>query len=101
MPVKPSTNEEEYFARLEAERRRSAAAERRAQMAIEERERERALHNMKCPKCGMGLEEMTFGGVVVDKCFACGGFWLDEGEFEAIQKKGAGFLGRMLSAFRG
>jgi hypothetical protein len=100
MPVKPSSNEEEYFARLEVERRKKAAEERQAQMATEERERERALHHMKCPKCGMTLEEMTYGGVVIDKCFGCGGFWLDEGELETIQKKESGFVGQMLRVFR-
>jgi hypothetical protein len=100
MPVKPSSNEDEYFARQEVERRRKAAEERTARLAVEERERQRTLHHMKCPKCGMDLEEITFDGVVVDKCFQCGGFWLDEGELEAIQKKDKGFVGQMLSVFR-
>lgn len=100
MPVKPSSNEDEYFARQEVERRRKAADERSSRMAAEERERARSLHHMKCPKCGMDLEEMTFGGVVIDKCFGCGGFWLDEGELGLIQKKDTGFVGRMLGAFR-
>jgi len=100
MPVKPSSNEDEYFARQEIERRRKAADEREATVAAEERTRRRALHHMKCPKCGSDLEEMTFGGVVIDKCFACGGFWLDEGELETIQQKESGFVGRMLGVFR-
>lgn len=100
MPVKPSSNEDEYFARQEVERRQRAADERMAALAAEERERQRALHSMKCPKCGMDLEEMTYGGVVIDKCFSCGGLWLDEGELEAVQKQGTGFVGRMLNVFR-
>jgi hypothetical protein len=100
MPVKPSDSEEEYFARLEAEKRRRLAAERQAAMESDERERESKLHYMKCPKCGMQLEEIAFGDVRVDKCFNCEGLWLDNGELERIQTKEEGFMGRLLGAFR-
>ena len=100
MPVKPSDNEEEYFARLEIERRRKFAEERQAKIQQEEREREHRLHFMKCPKCGSQLEEIAFGDVRIDKCFNCEGVWLDKGELERIQMKEAGFVGRMLNLFR-
>jgi hypothetical protein len=100
MMEKPSQNEEEYFARQELERRREAAEERQAALQIEERERERALHHMKCPKCGMQLEEISFGDVRVDKCFGCQGIWLDNGELDIIRKKEAGFMGSLLNVFR-
>jgi uncharacterized protein len=100
MSVKPNVNEEEYFARQEAERRRRVAAELQAQSIAEERESARALHFMKCPKCGMQLEEMAFRDVRVDKCFSCEGIWLDKGELQTLHTKETGFLGRMLSAFR-
>jgi len=96
MPVKPSKNEEEYFARQEFELKKKIAAERQAQLVVEEREKERALHLMKCPKCGMQLEEITFGDVHVDKCFGCEGMWLDKGELENVQKQEPGFMGRLL-----
>ena len=91
--------EEEYFARQEAERKRKLAEERQATLLAEERERERGLHLMKCPKCGMQLEEIAFGDVRVDKCFFCEGLWLDKGELELIRQKEGGFLGRLLSVF--
>jgi len=100
MPVKPSASEEEYFVRQEVERRRKVAEERQAKLLAEERERERAIHFMKCPKCGMQLEEIAFGDVRVDKCFSCEGLWLDKGELEVIRQKEGGFVGRMLSVFR-
>jgi len=99
MFAKPSASEEEYFARQEAERRRKLAEERQAKLLAEERERERALHFMKCPKCGMQLEEIAFGDVRVDKCFSCEGLWLDKGELDLIRQKEGGFMGRMLSVF--
>ena len=100
MNEKPSSNEEEYFARQEAERRRLVAEQRQAKILVEERERQRELHFMRCPKCGMQLEEITFGDVRVDKCFHCEGMWLDKGELEMLHTKEAGFLGRLLHVFR-
>jgi uncharacterized protein len=98
--MKPSDNEEEYFARLEAERRRKVAEERHAEILAEERESRRKLHLMKCPKCGMDLEEISYGDVSVDKCFNCEGLWLDKGELERLQTKEPGFVGRLLKVFR-
>lgn len=91
--------EDEYFARQEVERVRRVAEERQAKLLAEERERDRALHSMKCPKCGMQLEEIAFGDVRVDKCFSCDGLWLDKGELELIREKDGGFMGRLLSVF--
>lgn len=95
MPVIPSEREEEYFARQEMERRRKHAEEVRARLHKEEREKAKALHYMKCPKCGMELEEIEFAGVRVDKCFSCDGIWLDKGELESIQSKEAGLVQRL------
>lgn len=92
-------SEEEYFARQEAERRRKLAAERQAKLLAGERERARLLHLMKCPKCGMQLEEIAFGDVRVDKCFSCDGLWLDKGELDLIREREGGFMGRMLRMF--
>lgn len=100
MPVTPSGPEEEYFARQELERRRKMAEERLAQVKDEERQQQRALHFMKCPKCGMQLEEISYGDVRVDKCFNCEGMWLDKGELESMHTKETGFVGRLLNVFR-
>ena len=98
--MKPSASESEYFARQEAQRSREVAAQRQAQLLDEEREREKALHFMKCPKCGMQLEEIAVGIVHVDKCSGCEGIWLDKGELEVIQKGEGGFMEQLLSMFR-
>lgn len=87
--------EEEYFARQEAERGRKLAEERQAKLLAGER----ALHLMKCPKCGMQLEEIAFGDVRVDLCCSCDGLWLDKGELDLIRVREGGFMGRMLSVF--
>jgi hypothetical protein len=98
MPVKPSDAEEEYFVRLEVERRRKLAEQRQAAELTQPQERESA--PLKCPRCGTPLEEIAFGDVQVDKCFGCEGIWLDKGELETIQKKESGFVNRLLDVFR-
>ena len=92
-------DEEQYFAREEFILRRKLAAQRRAEILAEERLRASALHHMKCPKCGMQLEEITFSDVRIDKCFSCDGLWLDKGELDVIRSK-EGFMERMWSVFR-
>ena len=100
MTMKPSLNEEEYFARKEMERRRKLARERQAAALIEQREENRTLHFMKCPKCGMELEEIAYEHIQLDKCPACDGLWLDKGELERLQTKEDGLVGRLLGIFR-
>jgi hypothetical protein len=100
VPVTPSSNEQEYFARLEAEKRRKHAEEARKHFDAAEREKQKQLHYMHCPKCGMELEEIAFGEVHVDKCFNCEGLWLDQGELERLRQKETGFFGKLLDVFR-
>ena len=100
MPIKPTSAENLHIARAEAELLRQQANERRAKMLAEERERERQLHYMKCPKCGMPLKEVVLGDVHVDKCFSCEGMWLDQGELQRIREQEAGFFDRLQDLFR-
>src|SRR5574341_2414511 len=81
---KPSHPEDEYFAREEAEKKRRMALEVMRQTAEAERERLKALHHMRCPKCGMQMHEVRPRGLDVDVCFACGGVFLDRSEVDAI-----------------
>lgn len=86
MPVRPSDQEEEYFAKVEIERRRKLEEERTKAVAEAERNRLKELHYMRCPKCGMELHEVEYRGVKIDKCFHCEGLWLDAGELETLSK---------------
>lgn len=102
MPVKPTTKEEEYFARQEFERRKKIAQDHERQLAQQEMARLKELHWMRCPKDGMELVEVDFRGVKIDQCSHCGGIWLDAGELEAVgtSEKG-GFLSGLGSFFKG
>jgi len=79
----PSSNEEEYFARREAEllRQQREALVKTAAAA------ERKSHYLRCPKCGFGLVTTTLHGVEIDQCPNCHGVWFDAGEAEAMLKR--------------
>lgn len=88
--VKPSSTEEEYFAREEAEKARRRSAEQSKELSEKERNALKDLHFMHCPKCGMELTELKFRAVAIDKCTSCGGVWLDDGELETLLKNDGG-----------
>jgi hypothetical protein len=83
-PVKPSSNEEEYYLRNEAEKLKAKAEQVRRETRQATREELKQLHWMRCPKCGMELTEIEYRGIQLDKCFSCGGVYLDDGELEQI-----------------
>jgi Zn-finger nucleic acid-binding protein len=99
---KPSSEEEEYFAKEQAARLHALAVEKQAQLAEEEREALKKQHWMHCPKCGFTLDTVQFHGVAIDRCFHCGGTFLDAGELEQLAGKdaGGGILQSIQSLFR-
>jgi uncharacterized protein len=91
---KPSRNEEEYFAREDAELMRKQR-ERAHAAAVEA---ERKTHYMKCPKDGYDLTSSEYHGVQIETCPHCGGMWLDAGELEAVAHEDhSSLLTRVLS----
>ena len=80
----PSSNEEEYFARREAELLR----QQRAVLMKTAAEVERKSHYLKCPKCGFALLTSTGHGGEIEQCPNCRGIWLDADETEAALKGG-------------
>jgi ferredoxin-like protein FixX len=96
---KPSKNETEYFARLDAE----LMKQRRAALDTERTKNERSAHFNKCPKCGGDLTEREHHHVKVDECLECGGVWLDKGELNMIEefdRRDSGFIGSLLGLKR-
>jgi hypothetical protein len=83
-PQIPREKEEEYFLKLQAEKLKEHAERVRQANAEKELERLKELHWMRCPKCGMELDEITYRQIKIDKCFSCGGVFLDDGELEAV-----------------
>lgn len=89
MPIQPTDKEEEYFARLDAEKKKKLAEEQAKLLAAQQREELKKLHWMRCPKCGMELQTVQYGEVEIDRCYNCNGTWLDEGELEKISTAGS------------
>jgi hypothetical protein len=83
---RPTSAEEEFFAREDAEKKRKIALGVKKETAAAERDKLRALHHMRCPKCGLELQEVAFRGVNADLCFACGGVFLDRGEIDLVAR---------------
>ena len=100
MPIKPTENEDEYFARIEQKMKQKIKEQKNQRTSEEERAKLRELHFMKCPKCGMDLIEIDFKGMKIDECSDCRGIWLDAGEFDAMAKMDKPVLERFLNVFK-
>ena len=89
---KPSRNEDEYFARQDAE----LLEKQRHAAALAAAEAERRSHFMKCPKCGHDLESVQYEALAIDRCTQCAGVWLDPGELEQLRSlQGSNVLARI------
>ena len=100
MVSKPGEKEEEYFARIEFERRKKLEEEKHRKLKEEDKKRLKELNHMRCPKCGMELIEIDYKGIKVDKCSECEGVWLDDRELEAISKFEKTGLDKLFSVFK-
>jgi uncharacterized protein len=99
MPIdeKPSRNEDEYFAKRDAELIKA----QRARLDTERSQLERQAHYMKCPKCGADLKEREHHHVKVDVCPECNGMWLDAGEIDMVRNIDRGSIGRFVGSLFG
>jgi uncharacterized protein len=86
-PGKPSSSEDEYFVREDAEKKRKLALQAKKEKEAAELKALKQLHWMHCPKCGLQMHEMKLRGVDVDVCFSCNGVFLDQGELEHLQRE--------------
>ena len=81
--------------------REEREAERKAKETQSERDRLKALHYLKCPKCGHDLKPEPLQGNEIDRCTFCEGFFVDAGELEQLfltreQSKRQSFLRSLL-----
>jgi uncharacterized protein len=101
MPIdeKPSRNEDEYFARQNAD----LIKEMRAKLDAERKKSGAAKQQLACPRDGSQLVETESENVKIDSCPTCKGVWLDAGELEQLRlvNRGKGVTGGVLgSLFR-
>ena len=77
-------SEEEYFYKanqeLIEERRKKLDRERREL----EMDRSKEPYWMRCPKCGVTMQEAYLSGILVDQCGGCGRLFFDNGELETL-----------------
>ena len=99
----PSEKEQEYIKRQELEKIKNLREQAAKDTAAQEKKDLKELHWMRCPKCGMELDEVDYKNVVVYACFACGGMFFDHGEIDKIlQKEDSGsLLGKVVSGLFG
>jgi uncharacterized protein len=101
MPIKPSHQEETFFAQQELERKRTSVKQKDALTQTPRKDEQNGDPLMRCPKCGSHLAEIGYRDQRVDFCGACGGIWLDAGELEALAMKEGGFLWGLRKVFSG
>ncbi len=98
MDSKPSKNEEEYFARVDADLRKELRARADAERAVQI-----AADRNKCPRDGSTLVPKETHHVTIDQCPQCEGMWLDKGELEILasgKAEHSGFVGTLLNLFK-
>ncbi len=94
------TPEEEYFARESLAKINKIEHDKKVRLAKEDAEKLKSLHWMHCPKCGHDLHSVPFRGLTIDRCFCCGGVFLDAGELEKLAGKESHFFESVLSLFK-
>ena len=100
-PGKPSSSEEEYFAREDALKKQKLHLEEVKKLAEHRKAELKALHYMKCPNCGMDLHTIELRGLSIHRCLSCHGHWLNAGELEKLTDPQQGaVMGSVLNWFR-
>ena len=85
-----SRTEDEYFARLELEKKRKLREEANTSQAKEALTERKERHFNKCGKCGDEMSTVPFRGVEIEICPNCGAVLLDPGELEQLAGKDSG-----------
>ncbi len=100
-PGKPSTSEDEYFVREDAEKKRKLALQAKKEKEAAELKALKDQHWMHCPKCGLQMHVMKLRGVDVEVCFSCNGIFLDKSDIEKLQKpESHAVMGAILNWFK-
>ena len=82
--MKPSQSEDQYVGKHETNFRMQKLHEKQQEATLTENRFLKALHWMRCPKCGHELKTEYHGPVGIDVCRSCGGAWLDSLVLEAV-----------------
>ena len=97
---KPSHEEDEYFAKVEMDKKRALAEKIKSQMAEHELADLKTLHYHHCSNCGFAMHPIVFKGVTILQCPNCSGIFLNAEELEILAGKEGGFVTAVLSIFQ-
>jgi len=78
------------------ERRIKLDARREEQRQAQQQES----HWMRCSKCGGTVQEISFKGIMVDRCQACKGVFFDINELKLLSREEPSFLRNMVDFFQ-
>lgn len=98
--MKPFKTEDQHIWEHELHHRLQSLQGEQQAVAETEKHRLKALHWMRCPKCGHKLATEQNGAVEIDLCPSCRGVWLDANELETIVARASGFLNAWLTILR-
>ena len=76
--------EDEYFAKLDAEKTAKLKSEMDAAAALKASADRKALHWHRCGKCGAQMNTHVFRGLDIEQCPECGAVLLDKDELEKL-----------------
>ena len=79
-----SNPEDEYFARIEAEKKERLAKTLQASDHFAEAKALKDLHHHRCGKCGIQMMTTLYKGVEIEVCASCGAVLLDPGELQDL-----------------
>ena len=77
-------------------RRKNLDASREKQRLAQQK----ASHWMRCSRCGGTLQEISFKGIMVDRCQDCEGVFFDINELKLLSHEDASFLKSMVDFFK-
>jgi len=96
---KPTHDEDEYFARVEIEKRRNLAEKVRSEMAADDLAKLKKLHHMHCANCGFEMHPVIFKGVTIEQCPNCDGIFLKQSELDELAGKKESVISTILNLF--
>lgn len=94
------SSEDAYFAAEDAEKLHRLAQEKHKEKELHIQQTQKALHYMKCPKCGDNLRTVQHHFVEIDECPTCGVIVLDKGELDKIIRDETSILKSFVDVFR-
>lgn len=91
--------EDDYFTRLDAEKRAALKAKLDGQASETAEQALRELHHFRCGKCGHAMETQLFRGIEIEVCSNCQAVLLDPGELEQLSGSDEGLFKDFFRSF--